>query len=65
MLRKCFQETPVVLLAFASPLVRKIEDEMMNKHYISEMPLLNYEKEFAGALQGMQETRMNIKVAYV
>jgi len=45
--------------------VRKIEDEMINRHYITEMPLLDYEKEFAGALQGMQETRMHIKVAQV
>lgn len=37
-LRMCFQEMPVVLLAFSSPLVRRIEEEATGKCFISEMP---------------------------
>jgi hypothetical protein len=41
---------PIVLLGFSSPLVRKVEDEATQKYYISEMPKLDFNREFAGAL---------------
>ena len=49
----CFQEKPVVLLAFASPLVKKIEKVATQKIDVSEMPLLDFSKEFAGAVNGI------------
>jgi hypothetical protein len=30
-LRRCFQDTPAVLLAFSSPLIRKVEDESTHR----------------------------------
>lgn len=64
-LRMCFQEMPVVLLAYSSPLVRRIEDEATGRCFISEMPQLDFNREFEGAIQGMQDTRMAIKIGYV
>jgi hypothetical protein len=34
----CFQDMPVVILGYSSPLVRKVENEATQKYYISEMP---------------------------
>ena len=64
-LRMCFQEMPVVLMAFSSPLVRRVEDEATQRCFISEMPQLDFNQEFEGAIQGMQESRMAIKIGYV
>lgn len=39
-----------MLLAYSSPLIRRVEDENSQKLYVSEMPLLDFNKEFQGAV---------------
>ena len=55
-LNDCFEETPLVVMCFASPLVMKIYDTKTNQEYSKEMQLLDFKKEFEGATEGIRDT---------
>jgi hypothetical protein len=59
-LTKCFLDKPLVVLTYASPLVRVKETDNV-KEYI-EMDLLEYNKEFQCAIGGLKKTGNAIMV---
>ena len=61
-LKACFQETPMVAMAFASPLVKKFNDYSTGEERVEMMDLLDFSKEFEGAKAGIKETGNAIKV---
>ena len=64
-LKACFQETPMVAMAFASPLVKKFNDYSTGEERVEMMDLLDFSKEFEGAKAGIKETGNAIKVEVV
>ena len=45
-LQSCFQETPCVAMAFASPLCRRVIDPVTQVERVDIVPLLDFAKEF-------------------
>ena len=61
----CFDETPLVLMCFASPLVTKFYDDKVKKVVSKDVQLLDFNEEFRGAKEGIAETQNKIKVEVV
>ena len=61
-LQSCFQETPMVAMAFASPLCIRVIDPMTQQERVDALPLLDFATEFKGAVQGIEATENAIDV---
>ena len=64
-LKSCFQETPCVAMAFASPLCLRVTDPLTQQERVDTMPQLDFAKEFKGAVQGIEATGNAINVQIV